>query len=103
MLHHLFILTLVALLSSVLAADAPISVNLRIEGAEKTIFEGTVLTQGHNVTTALGGTHICDGTNNNANPKPGATCISALDDGAKKNNFKFDGYVETIFHHFTLC
>ena len=104
MLHHLFSLTLVALLSSVLAAVQPnelTSVNLRIEGAEKTIFEGTVLTRGHNVTTLSGGTHICDGTNNDANPTPGPTCTSALDNAAKKHNFKFDGYVKLFFPHFT--
>jgi hypothetical protein len=96
MLHHLFSLTLVAaLLSSVLsqAVNQPTSVNLRIEGSTKTIFEGTVVTTGHDVTTASGGTHPCNGTNNDANPTPGPTCISALDDAAKLNKFTFNGYV----------
>ena len=77
------------------AANDLTLVNLRIEGAEKTIFEGTVLTRGHNVTTASGGTHICDGTNNGANPTPGPTCTSALDNAAKEHRFTFDGYVIT--------
>ena len=75
------------------AANIPTLVNLRIEGAEDTIFEGTVLTRGHNVTTVSGGTHKCDGTNNGANPTPGPTCTSALDDAAKIHGFTFDGYV----------
>ena len=86
-------MAVLSLLPLVLAADKPISVNLRIEGAEKTIFEGTIETCGHNVTTASGGTHKCDGTNNDANPTPGPTCTSALDNGAKKHGFTFDGYV----------
>lgn len=104
MLHHLFSLTLVAvlaLLSSVLAANSPTLVNLRIEGSAKTIFEGTVVTRGHNVTTASGGTHICDGTNNGANPTAGPTCTSALDNAAKLHGFTFDGYA-SYFSHFTL-
>lgn len=66
-------------------------VNLRIEGAEKTIFEGPIVTYGHNVTTASGGTHPCDGTNNNANPTPGPTCTSALDNASKLEKFPWDG------------
>jgi len=105
MLHHLFSLSLVAvlaLLSSVLAANQPTLVNLRIEGSEKTIFEGPVLTRGHNVTTSSGGTHICDGTNNNANPTPGPTCTSALDNAAKEHGFTFDGTFSTEFDDFFI-
>jgi len=69
-------------------------VNLRIEGANKTHFEGFVLTKGHNITTALGGNHHCDGTNNHTNPHPGPTPNAALDDAAKKARFSFDGYVK---------
>ena len=86
------VLASLALLSSVLAANTPTLVNLRIEGAEKTIFEGSVTTIGHNVTTASGGTHMCDGTNNAANPTPGPTCTSALASAAKVHKFDFDGY-----------
>ena len=104
MFRHLFSLTLVAaLLSSVLAENKPnlpTAVNLRIEGAEKTIFEGSVITRGHNVTTDSGGTHICDGTNNGANPTPGPTCTSALDNAAKLHGFAFDGYVPSLFFLF---
>ena len=101
MLHHLFSLTqamFTLLSSSVLPSNNPTFVNLRIEGPTYTIFEGPVLTSGHNVTTPSGGTHHCDGTNGNANPFPGPTCTSALDD-ASINLFPFDGYV-TYFSHF---
>lgn len=92
-LHRLFSLTLVALLSSVLADNVPTSVNLRIEGTDKTIFEGVIVTSGHDVTTATGGTHHCDGTNNDANPSAGPTPIGALDDASKSAPFNFDAYV----------
>ena len=121
MLHHFFSLIIVAVLallssaspnqpisvnlpieglvlSSALAQNQRTLVNLRIEGLNKTIFEGNVLTRGHNVTTVSGGTHHCDGTNNDANPLPGPTCTSALDDGSKLAHFPFDGYVQLISH-----
>jgi len=106
MLHRLFSLKLVAvlaLLSTVLAvANQPILVNLRIEGSTNTIFEGTILTHGHNVTTPSGGTHECDGKNNNANPTPGPTCTSALDDASLVQHFPFDGTFNTAFDDFFI-
>ncbi|KAK1221999.1 hypothetical protein PQX77_015178 [Marasmius sp. AFHP31] len=77
-------------------------VKLRIEGAQKTIFEGRVLTYGHNITTVSGGTHKCDSTNHNANPKPGATCTTALNDAAKKHGFDFDGTFDTEFEDYFI-
>jgi hypothetical protein len=73
------------------ASAAPESIKLRVEGATRTIYEGTVKTEGHVVTTASGGTHECDGTNNGANPEPGPTPTSALDSAAAKNGFTWDG------------
>ncbi|KAF8972342.1 hypothetical protein BDZ97DRAFT_1650233 [Flammula alnicola] len=84
------------------SVNKEIPVLLRIEGKEKTIFEGRVLTRGHNVTTASGGTHHCDGTNNHENSKPGATCTSALDDASKKHNFTFDGTFDPQFDDFFI-
>ncbi|KZS90432.1 hypothetical protein SISNIDRAFT_457581 [Sistotremastrum niveocremeum HHB9708] len=70
----------------------PALVKLRVEGDVDTIFEAPVLTQGHNVTTAQGGTHHCDGTNFGVNPTPGPTCTSALDDGSlHQRRFIWDG------------
>ena len=101
MLHHrLFSLTVVAVLALLSSAvNLPTLVNLRVEGPGNTIFEGNILTTGHNVTTALGGNHHCDGTNNGANPLPGPTSTSALDDASKvpSNLLTFDGYVQS-FH-----
>ena len=97
--HHFFSLTVVAalaLLSSALP-NIPTSVNLRVEGLTTTIFEGTILTFGHNVTTPSGGNHHCDGTNDGQNPLPGPTCTSALDDASKIFHFPFDGYVQLFF------
>jgi hypothetical protein len=66
-------------------------VNVRVEGRDETIFEGSVKTKAHDVTTETGGTHLIDGTNGNANPFPGPTCTAALDDAAKLGDFKIDG------------
>ncbi|KAF8910413.1 hypothetical protein CPB84DRAFT_1842445 [Gymnopilus junonius] len=55
-----------------------------------------------NVTTPSGGNHHCDGTNNHANPRPGPTSTSALDDAAKRNGFSFDGTFDTTFDDFFI-
>ncbi|KAK7018362.1 surface cell-adhesion protein [Favolaschia claudopus] len=79
------------------AKNHPTRVNLRIEGANRTIFEGPIVTTGHNVTTVSGGAHHCDGTNNGENEFQGPTCTSALDDAARKEGFQWDG---TFFEEF---
>lgn len=74
------------------AGAAPVSVNLRVEGASKTIFDGPVTTDGHTITTASSmGPHPCDGTNAGAFPSPVPTATAALDDGARLNGFAWDG------------
>ncbi|KDR77684.1 hypothetical protein GALMADRAFT_245817 [Galerina marginata CBS 339.88] len=100
-------LTAVSLLFSVVALASPTvnqetEVHLRIEGAEKTIFEGKIRTRGHNVTTASGGDHHCDGTNNKENPRPGPTCTSALADAARLKHFGFDGTFFAEFDDFLI-
>ncbi|TFL03488.1 hypothetical protein BDV98DRAFT_504375 [Pterulicium gracile] len=102
MLAFPFVAALLPLISSVAAAgplvtNLPQLVKVRVEGETKTLFEGVVLTRGHNVTSASGGTHRCDGTNLDANPKPGATCTGALDDAAKLAKFEWDGSFSTSF------
>ncbi|CUS09196.1 unnamed protein product [Tuber aestivum] len=62
-----------------------ISVPLRIEGPSTTIFEGTIKTSGHIVTTASGGTHQCDSVSNGEDQTPndatpGGTITTAIDD-----------------------
>ncbi|TCD66108.1 hypothetical protein EIP91_001760 [Steccherinum ochraceum] len=100
----LFTWGLLATQASPIASDVNLGtiVNLRIEGAEKTIFEGPIFTRGHNVTTVSGGTHHCDGTNNNENPHPGPTCTSALADAAHREGFAFDGTFDPEFDDFFI-
>lgn len=89
----LFAWAITAVLGSPITPESNIGtfVNLRVEGLDKTLFEGFVFTRGHNVTTESGGDHHCDGTNNHENPTPGPTCTSALDDAGHKADFTFDG------------
>ncbi len=80
-----------ALVAASVAAATPVPIKLRIEGATRTIFEGTIRTEGHEVTTPSGGTHECDGTDGGANPTPGPTPTAALDSAAAKDGFTWDG------------
>jgi hypothetical protein len=73
------------------ALGAPVAVNLRVEGKSQTTFEGSVTTDGHAVTTASGGTHHCDGTNNGQPGAPGPAATAALDDAARLGRFTWDG------------
>jgi len=82
--------------------DEKTTVNLRVEGKNTTIFEGTVSTCGHRVTTKTGGTRHCDGTNNDNNPCAGPTCTTALDDANKVAKFGFDGKYDEEFDDFLI-
>ena len=83
---------LLALALPAAATAAPVSVNLRVEGRNSTIFDAPVTTDGHDVTTASGGTHECDGTNGpTPEPEPGPTATAALDDAARLAGFTWDG------------
>jgi hypothetical protein len=86
------------------ASAAPVSVNLRVEGAGRTIFEGPVTTDGHAITTAGGGpnAHPCDGTNLGAHPSPGPTPTAALDDGARTAGFTWDATWDDTFQDFLI-
>jgi hypothetical protein len=79
-----------------------VTVNLRIEGSSSTIFEADIATGPANVTTPSGGTHLCNGQNNGANPAPGGTCTSALQDAAKLAGFGFDGTFDVQFDDFFI-
>src|SRR5215207_5803878 len=81
----------IAAVSAPSAGAAPVSVNLRVEGASSTIFDGRVTTDGHSISTASsGGAHLCDGTNNGAYPASVPTATAALDDGARLNGLTWD-------------
>jgi hypothetical protein len=75
---------------------------VRVEGATRTIFEAPVITTGHTVTTASGGTHHCDGTNNGANPAPVPTATSALDNAATAGGFTWDGAFFAAFDDYLI-
>jgi hypothetical protein len=71
----------VALVAAAPSVAAPVTVNLRVEGSSKTFFEGPITTDAKTLTKDSSGSHPCDGTNGGANPTPGPTMTSALDDG----------------------
>lgn len=72
-------------------------VTLRIEGLANTIYEGPILSGPRNITTPSGGTHLCDGTNNGANPNPGNTPTAALDAASKLYGIAYDGTYSAEF------
>ena len=83
------------------AVAAPVSVNVRVEGANRTIFDAPVTTDGHAITTpSSGGAQTCDGTNAGAHPSPVPVATAALDDAARLNSFTWDGTYSTQFSDF---
>jgi hypothetical protein len=86
------VLTALAIAASAAPASAsPVTVNLRIEGSNATVYEGPVTTDAKVVTTPSGGSHECDGTNNGTANTPGATPTTALDDASIAHGFSWDG------------
>ncbi len=93
--------TLIAAFSAVLlftvsaapvALAAPTEVNVRIEGRSETLFEGPVLTEGHNVKALSDAEpHRCDGVNNGKHPTPGPTPTAASVDAMSIVGEGFDG------------
>lgn len=77
---------------------------MRLEGNddEGTLFEGCLnVTPGY-VTTPSGGTHNCDGTNNNANPGPVRTGTRGIAAAGAVNGFDFDGTWDNQFQDFFI-
>jgi hypothetical protein len=76
-----------------LAAAAPVTVDLRIEGKTSTLYEGTVTTDVRPIDVGDGtGSHKCDGTNNAANPTPAPTRGAAFVAAAQgPGGFSFQG------------
>ena len=68
--------------------NALVKVNVRIEGRNGNLFDGTIDTQGKNVTTNIGTaiTNRANGMNGNEYPFQVPTCISALADTATGQN-----------------
>ena len=83
-------------------ADAATKVRVRVEGAKKTIFEGTIRTAPHLVTGDSSGPHQCDGTNGGAHPTPGPTATGALDTASNRANFAWAGSWSDDFQDFAV-
>lgn len=85
--RSLLLASLLAFTLPAAVSAAPTAVDVRIEGKTSTLFEGPVTTDAKVVNPTTGGSHLCDGTNFGANPTPGPTPTTALDDAAIKGNF----------------
>jgi hypothetical protein len=91
-----FAATILITLAAPPAQAAPAEVSVRIEGKTETLFEGPVLTDGHNVkgitdTAAPPWGRRCNGLNNGAHPTPGPTPTAAAVDAMAILDEGFDG------------
>ena len=84
------------------AFAAPVTVNLRVEGSAKTLFEGQVTTDAKTLTKDASGAHPCDGTNGGKNPSPGPTMTGAMDDGSLTGAYSWDGTWDNGFQDFFI-
>ncbi|MFD4242383.1 DUF4430 domain-containing protein [Streptomyces sp. NPDC058525] len=82
--------------------NKPVRVSLTVQGPDGLLFKGKITSKGHDVTTATGGTHKCDGTNGGQNPTPVPTPTAALDDAARLNYFGWDGTWYASFDDFSV-
>lgn len=82
----------VALICSTGAEAALTELTVRIEGAERTLFEGPIATAGHDVqATSDAEPRRCDATNNGAHPDPGPTPTAASVDAMELIGESFNG------------
>jgi hypothetical protein len=82
----------VALIWSTGASAALTELTVRIEGAEQTLFEGPIETEGHDVKAASDtSSRRCDATNADAHPEPGPTPTAASVDAMELAGEDFDG------------
>ncbi len=102
---------LVSLLSlSASALAAPITVNLRVEGSTKTLFEGPVSAEAIPAppgieTASSAGSHPCDVKDNGGNGGFGAAAAAptaALYDAAIAQHLQFDAFWSTEFKDFNV-
>lgn len=78
------------------------TVFIRVEGPESTVFDGIVTSGPRNITATPQGesgliTFYCDGTNREANPKPGNTCVDALDAASKAHDFTYEAIYDNDY------
>jgi hypothetical protein len=85
--------TVISILLPSCAWASPTEVGVRVEGHSETFFEGPILTEGHDVASAMGNTeeHPCNGTNNKAHPTPGPTPTAAGSDAMSIIGETFSG------------
>ncbi|KAM3416282.1 hypothetical protein BST61_g7888 [Cercospora zeina] len=75
----------------------------RIEGgSEGNVFDGCIASGPENITTPSGGTHLCDGTNNGANPAPGGTLTTQINAAGEQEGLGFDGTYSNQFQDFFI-
>jgi hypothetical protein len=92
-----------AALAPATAGAAPTKVKVRVEGKTKTIFEGAVSANVHQVDGSDGsGAHKCDGTNGGAGTVAGPTATSALDDAVKLGGLTWAGTYTASFEDFVV-
>ena len=99
----LAVLSTLALAAPATAAAAPTEVTVRVEGATKTIFEGKVTTDTHDVNgNDNTGAHKCDGTNGGAGTVPGPTATGAVEDATKLAGLVFQASYSESFSDFVV-
>jgi hypothetical protein len=82
--------------SAPVAGAVPVTVDVRVEGATQTIFEGPVTTDVHQTVTPTDGQpRTCDGSSV-GNPS-GPTALGALDDAARTGGFVWDARWDSGF------
>ncbi len=83
---------LLPLLAAAPAAALPTELNVRVEGAERTLFEGPLLTDGRTIRASSDDAdRTCDATNNGSSPTPGPTPTAATVDAMAVIGEDFDG------------
>lgn len=82
--------------------NAPVRVTVTVQGPDGLLFQKKIVTWGHDVTTATGGTHKCDGTNGSAHATKVPTPTAALDHAAKRNGFTWDGAWYASFDDYSV-
>jgi hypothetical protein len=101
----LIVASLVATVCTATAQATPTQVNVRIEGAERTLFEGPILTEGHEI-EATSDTQMrsCDGidVNNPENVLPGPTPTAASVDAIGLIGETFDAQWDPQYDDYFL-
>ncbi len=97
--------SLIALACAATAQAMPTQVNVRIEGAERTLFEGPILTEGHEVEASSDmQARSCDGidVNDPENVVPGPTPTAASADAMGLIGETFDGQWDSQYDDYLL-